>query len=112
MFDKELRVAKFFTEPYVAVIRVLELRFQPTFLDILPLYIALLAVFPVVLLLLRRHVLAALIPSVAIYAAAQAVELNLYGYPGFRPWFFSPFAWQLLFVIGAICGYPRSLRGA
>jgi hypothetical protein len=108
MFGKELRVTKFFTEPYIAVIRVLELRFQPAFLDILPLYIVLLATFPLVLMLLRRHALAALIPSLAVYAAAQLFELNLHGYPGFRPWFFSPFAWQLLFVIGATCGYPRA----
>jgi hypothetical protein len=107
MFGKELRIAKFFTEPNIAVIRVLELRYQPAFLDILPLYIVLLGTFPLVLMLLRRHVLAALIPSLAIYAAAQLFALNLYGYPGFRPWFFSPFAWQLLFVIGAACGYPR-----
>jgi hypothetical protein len=33
-----MHVAKFFTEPHIAVIRALELRFQPTFLDILPLY--------------------------------------------------------------------------
>jgi hypothetical protein len=108
MFGKELRVAKFFTEPYIAVIRVLELRFQPAFLDILPLYIVLLATFPLVLMLLRRHVLAALIPSLTVYAATQFFELNLSGYPGFRPWFFNPFAWQLLFVIGASCGYPRT----
>jgi hypothetical protein len=110
MFGKELGAAKFFSEPYIAVIRVLELRFQPAFLDILPLYIVLLATFPLVLMLLRRHVLAALIPSVAIYAAAQVFQLNLHGYPGFRPWFFSPFAWQLLFVIGAACGYPAATR--
>jgi hypothetical protein len=110
MFGKELRVAKFFTEPYIAVIRALELRFQPAFLDILPLYIVLLAIFPLVLMLLRRHALAALIPSLAIYAAAQLFGLNFYGYPGFRPWFFSPFAWQLLFVIGASCGYPGTTR--
>jgi hypothetical protein len=110
MFGKELRVAKFFTEPYIAVIRVLELRFQPAFLDILPLYIVLLASFPLVLMLLRRHVLAALIPSLALYAAAQLFELNLYGYPGFRPWFFNPFAWQLLFVIGATFGYPGTAQ--
>jgi hypothetical protein len=108
MFGKELRIAKFFTEPNIAVIRVLELRYQPAFLDILPLYIVLLGTFPLVLMLLRRHVLAALIPSLAIYVAAQLFALNLYGYPGFRPWFFSPFAWQLLFVIGAACGYPRA----
>jgi hypothetical protein len=107
MFGKELRIAKFFSEPNIAVIRVLELRYQPAFLDILPLYIVLLGTFPLVLMLLRRHVLAALIPSLAIYVAAQLFTLNLSGYPGFRPWFFSPFAWQLLFVIGAACGYPR-----
>jgi hypothetical protein len=107
-FGKELGAAKFFTEPYIAVIRVLELRFQPAFLDILPLYIVLLASFPLALMLLRRHVLAALIPALALYAAAQVFALNLYGYPGFRPWFFSPFAWHLLFVIGAACGFPRA----
>ena len=45
---KALRVAKFFAEPQIAVIRALELRFQPAFLDILPLYIVLLAGFPLV----------------------------------------------------------------
>src|SRR5262249_24515194 len=45
-----------------------------------------------------------------LYAAAQLFQLNFYGYPGFRPWFFSPFAWQLLFVIGAACGFPRDGR--
>jgi hypothetical protein len=106
-FGRELHVVKFFTEPYIAVIRVLELRFQPTFLDILPVYIVLLAAFPVVLPLIRRHALAALVPSLAIYLAVQFFGVTLYGYPGWRPWFFNPFAWQLLFVIGATCGYAR-----
>ena len=64
---KELHVAKFFAEPHIAVIRALELRFQPTFLDILPLYIVLLAGFPLVLLLLRQHVLTAVVVSFAVY---------------------------------------------
>ena len=42
---KPLRVAKFFAELQIAVIRALELRFQPAFLDMLPLYIVLLAGF-------------------------------------------------------------------
>ncbi len=104
---RELHVAKFFTEPYIAVIRVLELRFQPNFLDILPLYIVLLAGFPLVLVLLRRHALAALIPSLAIYVAVQIFGLALHGYPGNRAWLFNPLAWQFLFVIGAACGYAR-----
>jgi hypothetical protein len=107
---KELHVAKFFTEPYIAVIRALELRFQPAFLDILPLYIVLLASFPLVLLLLRRHALAALIPSFAVYLAVQTFGLSLHGYPGNQAWFFNPLAWQFLFVIGAACGYARFAR--
>jgi hypothetical protein len=106
-YGKALRVAKFFAEPQIAVIRALELRFQPAFLDILPLYIVLLAGFPLVLLLLRRHPLAALVPSLAIYVAACAFGLSLHGYPGYHPWFFNPLAWQFLFVIGAACGYAR-----
>ena len=104
---KELHVAKFFAEPYIAVIRALELRFQPTFLDILPLYIVLLGGFPLVLLLLRWHVLSALIPSFAVYVATQIYGMSLHGYPGNQPWFFNPLAWQFLFVIGAACGYAR-----
>ena len=104
-FGKALRVAKFFAEPYIAVIRAMELRFQPAFLDILPLYMVLLAAFPLVLVLLRRHPLAALVPSLAIYLAAYAFGLSLHGYPGNQPWSFNPLAWQFLFVIGAACGY-------
>jgi hypothetical protein len=104
---KELHVVKFFAEPYIAIIRVLELRFQPNFLDILPLYIVLLAGFPVALVLLRRHALAALIPSFALYVATQIFGLSLHGYPGMHPWQFNPLAWQFLFVIGAACGYAR-----
>jgi hypothetical protein len=107
---KELHVAKFFSEPHIAVIRALELRFQPTFLDILPLYIALLAGFPLVLLLLRRNILTALVPSFAVYLAAQTFGISAHGYPGNQAWFFNPFAWQFLFVIGAACGYPRSVE--
>ena len=104
---RELHVVKFFTEPYIAVIRALELRFQPNFLDILPLYIVLLAGFPLVLLLLRRHALTALIPSFVVYLAVQIFGLSLHGYPGNRAWIFNPFSWQFLFVIGAACGHAR-----
>jgi len=110
MIGRELHVAKFFTEPYKAVIRVLELRFQPNFLDILPLYMVLLAGFPVALLLLRRHALAVLVPSLALYIAVQVFGLALHGYPGNRAWLFNPLAWQLLFIIGATCGFARHDR--
>ncbi len=107
MYADELRVGDFLDEPHIAIIRALLLQFQPTFLDILPLYIALLASFPVVLLLLGKHTLAALLPSLALYVATQLSGLALRGYPTDHLWFFNPFAWQLLFTIGAACGFAR-----
>jgi hypothetical protein len=108
LFADELQVGKFLEEPAEAVIRVLLLQFQPTFLDILPLYIVLLLVFPLVLLALRRHLLVALVPSIALYAFARLAGFNLVGYPDDRPWTFNPFAWQLLFVVGAAFGQANA----
>src|SRR5262249_2652471 len=98
VYTEELGVGDFLTVPHVAVVKALILQFQPTFLDILPLYIVLLASFPFVLLLLRRSLWAALIPSLLLYGVAQATDLNMPGYPEDREWFFNPFGWQLLFV--------------
>src|SRR5690349_1456275 len=42
MYAEEMRVADFLQEPHIAVLKALTLQFQPTFLDILPLYIVLL----------------------------------------------------------------------
>lgn len=107
MYADELRVGDFLAEPHIAIIRALLLQFQPTLLDILPLYIALLASFPVVLLLLGQHTLAALLPSLALYVTVQVSGLAVRGYPADHLWYFNPFAWQLLFTIGAACGYAR-----
>ena len=46
MYNDEMRVGDFLEEPHVAIIKALLLEFQPTFLDILPLYILLLVIFP------------------------------------------------------------------
>ena len=69
MYTEEMRVGDFLSEPHIAIVKALLLQFQPTFLDILPLYIVLLATFPLTLLLLRRHILAALVPALALYLA-------------------------------------------
>jgi hypothetical protein len=110
MYHDEMGVADFLSEPHVAIIQALLLRFQPTFLDILPLYIVLLLVFPLVLLALRHHTLLALVPALALYAAVQYFGLVVQGYPDDHTWFFNPLAWQLLFVIGAALGYARVVR--
>jgi hypothetical protein len=107
MYTDELRVGDFLAVPHVAIIKALLLQFQPTFLDILPLYILLLFSFPVILVLLRIGTLAALLPALILYLATQVFGLSLHAYPDDQVWFFNPFAWQLLFVIGTAAGFAR-----
>jgi hypothetical protein len=107
MYNEEMGVGDFLSEPHVAIIKALLLQFQPTFLDILPLYIALLGIFPLVLVALMREPLWALIPSAALYALTLRYGWALPGYPAGRVWYFNPLAWQFLFIIGASSGYAR-----
>jgi len=105
MYNDELRVGDFLAEPHVAIIQALLLQFQPPFLDILPLYIVLLGVFPMVLLALRVQPGLALVPSLLLYLAVPRLQIAAHGYPEGNAWFFNPFAWQFLFIIGGALGY-------
>jgi len=110
LFAEELAVGDYMQNPGEAFIRVLLLQFQPSLLNILPLYIVLLLVLPLVLLLLRRSVWLALLPSAALWAAANLFGWNLAGFPEGRLWYFNPYAWQFLFVIGATWGHLSRSR--
>jgi hypothetical protein len=86
--------------PYQALLEALTLRYQPSLLNILPLYVVLLLLFAPALPLLRfPRLLAAL--SVSLYVVVRISGFNLPSWTG-GGWFFDPFAWQLLFVGGAI----------
>src|SRR5215471_8124225 len=76
--------------------------------NILPLYIALLLMTPLLLALARRDDRLMLAASAAIYLAARAFSLNLPTWPVEGTWFFNPIAWQLIFAIGIFAG--RRLR--
>lgn len=80
------------------------LHYQPGFLDILPVYMVLLASTPALLLLVRRWGSLALLPPVALYLAAGAGDWSIPAYPD-RSWFFNPLRWQLLFAIGLVAAY-------
>ena len=110
LFADELQVGAFLQEPSETLEHVLLLQFQPSLLNILPLYISLLLIFPPVLLAMRQHILLALAPSAVLYLAVQIWGVNLPGYPGDTTWFFNPFAYQFLFVIAAMFGFAR-VRG-
>jgi len=108
LFSDELGIGDFLSEPDRTIIHVLLLRFQPALLDILPLYIALLIVFPLFMLAMRAHMMLALVPSFLIYVLAQVTEVNLPGQGATDGWFFNPFAWQFLFVIAACLGFAQA----
>jgi hypothetical protein len=111
MYNDEMRVADFLSEPHVAIVKALLLEFQPTFLDILPLYILLLVAFPVILLGLRLQPLLVLIPSFLVYAVVQATDVSVPAYPEGHAWYFNPLAWQFLFTAGAALGLGEAQAG-
>ena len=106
MFAEEMGIARFLEEPHVTLVEGLTLRFQPSFMDILPLYIVLLLGFIPFMLLLRLSVWGALGISALGYAAVLAFDISLATYPE-GTWFFNPFAWQLLFNVGAALAVAR-----
>jgi hypothetical protein len=107
-YSEELRLSSFLQEPHVAVVKMMLLQYQPELLDILPLYIVLLAFFPIVLLLQRRRPFAPLILSFAVYLLTMYFGWQPKTYPNDEGWFFNPFAWQFLFIVGATAGTAQS----
>ena len=85
------------------LLRGLALNALPNYLDILPLYILLLALFPLVYAGMRLGVWGVLALSGALWLAANLDhQLNLPNAAAVDDgWYFNPFAWQFLFVIGA-----------
>lgn len=108
MFVDEMNIANFLQEPHIAIIKALTLQLQPSFLNILPLYIILLLLLAVILPLLQRWPLHVLAASALLYLAVPLFKINLDTYPGGQ-WYFNPFGWQFLFVIGAIMGTAGGL---
>jgi hypothetical protein len=71
MYNEEMRVADFLGEPHIAIVKALTLQFQPTFLDILPLYIILLTAFPTILFGLHRRPVFVFSLSLLLYLVVQ-----------------------------------------
>jgi hypothetical protein len=81
----------------------LTLQALPASLNILPLYIVLLALFPMMYGLITISPLIALVASCAFWVWANLdPSLNLPNWLDGQSWYFDPFAWQFLFVIGAV----------
>lgn len=105
-----LRFQPFFADPAGAVAPLLGLVYQPVYLDILPLFVALMAMLPAFMALPERWGWARLAPSAALYAIIWATEINLPSLGLEDGWSFDPLAWQFLFCLGALLG-RRQLFG-
>jgi hypothetical protein len=112
LYAEEMNVLNFLKEPDVTIFQALLLKFKPVNMDVLPLYIVLLLLFPPTLRLLLWQPGVALTLSAVVYIMAWSFHWNLPAYPN-GVWFFNPFAWQLLFVFGAWCalGGAQALSG-
>ncbi len=96
----EFNVHHLMDHPAEVLVHAITLRFKPVNLDVLPLYIVLMALFPFVLWLMLRQPDATMVASLALYLAARHYHWDLASYPT-GVWYFDPFTWQLLFMLGA-----------
>jgi hypothetical protein len=109
LYTEEMGVLEFLKQPDVTILQALLLKFKPVNMDILPLYIVLLAGFAPMLWLLLRLPTVALSLSALLYALMWQFDLNVPAYPS-GDWAFNPFAWQLLFVFGGWCALGGAQR--
>jgi hypothetical protein len=109
LYSEEMGIFNFLKQPDVTMVQAMLLKFKPANMDVLPLYIVLLAGFPPMLWLLLRRPTVALAVSVGLYALTWEFEWNFPAYPN-GEWVFNPLAWQLLFVFGAWCALGGAIR--
>ncbi|MBP6817713.1 MAG: OpgC domain-containing protein [Ferrovibrio sp.] len=106
-FAEEMGIAELFEHPHILMLQALLLKFKPANMDVLPMYIALLLVFPLLLPLLKRWPKTLMAASFLLWLGVQQWHWNLPAYPE-GGWFFNPLAWQFLFLIGAWCAMHRN----
>lgn len=95
----------FLNAPASGILQSLALHAVPAYLDILPLYLVLLGMFPLIYAGLKTSIWLTLAASTALWMIANWVSwLNIPNWAYGGQWPFNPFAWQLLFTIGAAVG--------
>ena len=85
-----------------ALVGLLTLQFVPPFFDILPMYLVILAMVPVVMALAQfgRVYVAAAVIGTWLLAAFNLFDLSREPWNPEVEWFFNPFSWQLVFFTG------------
>ncbi|MET4102925.1 hypothetical protein ABIE58_002361 [Roseovarius sp. MBR-78] len=114
-FDKTyigtLNLWKFFADPGPQLVGLFTLTYVPNYFDILPMYMVILVMMPLMMALSRISVWAVFAAVALIWLFAQRAVLDTLGLMEFhlgfpaepwsdRKWFFNPFGWQLVFFTG------------
>ncbi len=113
----QLNLYPFFKNTELNLIGLLTLTYVPNYFDILPMYLVILAMIPVVMYLSRIHLGLVALLLAGLWASANVGVIGLFGGPELeglhfpaqlwfdapnntRAWFFNPFGWQLVFFTG------------
>jgi hypothetical protein len=100
-----------FYDPVRAHVGLVTLSYQLGYFNILPLYVALLLVSPLIALAHRHAPPALPLAALAIYAAALASGFNFSTWPSEGVWFFDPLCWQMIYVLGFLLAGEDGLGG-
>ena len=97
----QLNLHPFFNTPDTNLVGLLTLTYVPNYFDILPMYLVILAMMPLVVWLARIHVAFAALAVWGLWLATTLWDLNFPAEPwSERQWFFNPLGWQLIFFTG------------
>jgi hypothetical protein len=103
--------AAFFHDPAHTQIGIVLLTHQLGYFDILPLYVVLMLIAPA-FVIIDRFASPLLVPlSLALYFAALSVPFTAPTWPVEGQWFFNPFTWQAIFVLGFVLSRDEGLGG-
>ncbi len=97
----QLNLHPFFNRPEENLLGLLTLTYVPNYFDILPMYLVILAMIPLMVALSNIHVGVAIMASLLIWLSANVLGWNFPAEPwSERQWFFNPLGWQLIFFTG------------
>jgi hypothetical protein len=100
-YVESLNLHRFFDNPEANLLGLVTLTYVPNYFDILPMYLVLLAMVPLVVALYRASPILAFGAVLLTWMVANQGLVDLPAEPwSDREWFFNPFAWQLIFFTG------------
>ncbi|MDZ4096188.1 MAG: OpgC domain-containing protein, partial [Paracoccaceae bacterium] len=97
----DLNLTKFFNDTPAQLVGLMTLTYVPNYFDILPMYLVVLAMMPLVMAISRINLwlVAGFVGTVWLGANLDYLRLPAEPWSG-REWFFNPFGWQLVFFTG------------